>query len=471
MRLLSGLGLWALSLLALAPVQAETIAFTGARVIDGTGKAPIIDGVVVVTDGKIAAVGAKGRTAIPAGATRIDVTGKTIMPGIVNAHGHLFFDAKSAVPPRTQLTDQLALYARYGITTVYSLGDDGVETVKLRDELRTAPFGPGMARLYVSGPVLNAKTPEEGRATVTANAARGVDIIKIRLEGPPDAPIRTPAVYGAMIDQAHQEKLRIAVHMFTADETKGVVEAGADILGPQHPRPRRRPGADRRDQGERRGLYPDPDAGPFASSSTESTPDFTTDPFSRRRRRIARRSPPLLEPEAQAKVKASASAQAIKPALEQAKRNLKLLSDAGVQIAMGTDTGAPTGRWQGYFEHLENADDGRGRTDPDEGAGRRDRGRREGDADRRHGRHLAVRAGRPTCWCWAPIRWPISATPIAWSRSGSPAASSTEDPTPARIFRHSSGGFFFLPLLCWIFGSVFRAASQACCAVVFPVTL
>jgi len=56
---------------------------------------------------------------------------------------------------------------------------------------------------------------------------------------------------------------------------------------------------------------------------------------------------------AQARVKASASAQAIKPALEQAKRNLKLLSDAGVPIAMGTDTGAPTGRWQGYFEHLE----------------------------------------------------------------------------------------------------------------------
>ena len=43
----------------------------------------------------------------------------------------------------------------------------------------------------------------------------------------------------------------------------------------------------------------------------------------------------------------------LKPALEQAKRNLKLLSDAGVPIAMGTDTGAPTGRWQGYFEHLE----------------------------------------------------------------------------------------------------------------------
>lgn len=352
MRFLSGLGLWALSLLAFVPAGAETIAFTGARVIDGTGKAPIANGVVVVTDGKIVAVGTRARTPVPAGATRIDVTGKTIMPGIVNAHGHLFFDAKSAVPARTQLTDQLALYARYGVTTVYSLGDDGVETVKLRDELRTAPFGPGMARLYVSGPVLTARTAEEGRATVTANAARGVDIIKIRLEGPPDAPIRTPAVYGAMIDQAHLDKLRIAVHMFTADETKGVVDAGADILAHSIRDRDADPELIAAIKANGVGYIPTltRDLSVFVY---ESTPDFVSDPFFTKEAAYREPLQPLLDPEAQAKVKASASAQAIKPALEQAKRNLKLLSDAGVQIAMGTDTGAPTGRWQGYFEHLE----------------------------------------------------------------------------------------------------------------------
>lgn len=353
MRFLTGLGLWAaLSLAVIAPAPAETTAFIGATVIDGTGRAPVVDGVVVVTDGKIAAVGARGRVAIPAGATRIDVKGKTIMPGIVNAHGHLFFDTRSAVPPRTQLADQLALYARYGVTTVYSLGDDGVETVKLRDELRSAPYGPGMARLWVSGPVLTAKSPEEGRATVTANAARGVDIIKIRLEGPPDAPIRTPAVYGAMIDQAHLEKLRIAVHMFTADETKGVVDAGADILAHSIRDRDVDPVLIAAIKANGVGYIPTltRDLSVFVY---ESTPDFITDPFFTKE--AAYRAPlaPLLDPAAQARVKASASAQAIKPALEQAKRNLKLLSDAGVPIAMGTDTGAPTGRWQGYFEHLE----------------------------------------------------------------------------------------------------------------------
>lgn len=352
MRFLSGLGLWALSLLAIAPVHAETTAFTGARVIDGTGRAPIPNGVVVVSDGKITAVGTRARTPIPAGATRIDVTGKTIMPGIVNAHGHLFFDAKSAIPPRTQLADQLALYARYGVTTVYSLGDDGVETVKLRDELRTAPFGPGMARLYVSGPVLTATSPDEGRAAVTANAALGVDIIKIRLEGPPDAPIRTPAVYGAMIEQAHIDKLRIAAHMFTADETKGLVDAGVDILAHSIRDRDVDPALIAEIKAKGVGYIPTltRDLSVFVY---ESTPDFVTDPFFTREEAYRLPLAALLEPEAQARVKASAAAQAIKPALDQARRNLKLLSDAGVAIAMGTDTGAPTGRWQGYFEHLE----------------------------------------------------------------------------------------------------------------------
>ncbi|MDB5703633.1 MAG: Amidohydrolase family protein [Sphingomonas bacterium] len=351
MRFLIGLGLWAVALVSAAPASAETLAFTGATVIDGTGQAPIADGVVVVKDGRIVAVGPRRGTAIPAGATRIDVSGKTIMPGIVNAHGHLFFDATSAVPARTQLADQLALYARYGVTTVFRLGDDGVESVSLRDALRRSA-APGMARLYVAGPVLNAKDPVEGRAKVTANAARGVDIIKIRLEGPPDAPIRTPAVYGAMIAQAHAEKRRIAVHMFTADETKGVVEAGADILAHSIRDRDADPTLIAAIKSRGVGYIPTltRDLSVFVY---ESTPAFVSDPFFARE--AAYRAPLalLMAPEAQAKVKASASAQAIKPALVQAERNLKLLSDAGVPIAMGTDTGAPTGRWQGYFEHLE----------------------------------------------------------------------------------------------------------------------
>lgn len=341
-----------LSLLAAVPATAETTAFIGATVIDGTGRPPIADGVIVVTDGRITAVGRRDDIAIPDAATRIDVAGKVVMPGIINAHGHLFFDPASAVSPRTQLADQLALYARYGVTTVQSLGDDGIESVKLRDALRRSPGEAGTARLLVSGPVLNARSAADGKASVHANAARGVDIIKIRLEGPSDAPIRQPAVYRAMIDQAHADGLRLAAHMFTADETAGLVRAGVDILA--HSIRDRDAGPAliaeirRRDIGYIPTLTRD-----LSVFVYEARPDFIDDPFFTREASYRAPLAALLTPEAQAKVRADRDAQAIKPALAQARRNLKLLADGGVRIAMGTDTGAPTGRWQGYFEHLE----------------------------------------------------------------------------------------------------------------------
>jgi imidazolonepropionase-like amidohydrolase len=357
MRVASWLGLCAAALFALAsPAAAATVAFVGGTVIDGTGRPAIADAVVVATDGTITAVGPRASTPIPAGAQRIDVSGKTLIPGLINAHAHVAFDAKLPATPHDQLADQLALYARYGVTTIYSLGDDGVESVKLRDELRKAPADarPGMARLYVAGPVLSATDVANGRANVIENAKRGVDITKIRLEGAPDAPIRQPAVYGAMIAQSHAENLRIAVHMFTADETKGVVDAGADILAHSI-----------RDRDADAALIAAIKAKNVAYIPTltrdlsvfvyESTPDFAADPFFTKEAAYRAPMAALLAPEAQARVKASANAQSVKPALAQGKRNLKLLSDAGVTIAMGTDTGAPTGRWQGYFEHVELA--------------------------------------------------------------------------------------------------------------------
>lgn len=356
MYFLKGLGLGILALLAAVPASAGTTAFVGATVIDGTGATPVRDGVVVVTDGRIVAVGPRSTVAIPADAERVDLAGKTVMPGIVNAHAHVNASPRSAVPARQQLVDQLALYARYGVTTVYSLGDDGAESVALSRETREQSRAGTLdhARLFVSGPVLNATDPADGRKRVTENVARGVDIIKVRLEGPPDAPIRQPAVYGAMIDRTHAEGKRIAIHMFTAAETKGVVDAGVDILA--HSIRDRDADAALIAALKARGVGYIPtltrDLSVFVY---EGTPDFVADPFFAKE--AAYRAPlaALSTPEAQAKMRADPAAQAIKPALAQAKRNLKLLSDAGVPIAMGTDSGAGAGRFQGYFEHLEMA--------------------------------------------------------------------------------------------------------------------
>jgi imidazolonepropionase-like amidohydrolase len=345
--------LFAASLVVAAPAPAATVALTGATVIDGTGRPPMADAVVVITDGMITAVGPRGSVSPPAGAQRIDLAGKTIIPGLINAHGHVELDARSSTAPRQQLADQLALYARYGVTTVYSLGDDGVESVRLRDAIRAGGPGEG-ARFYVSGPILNPRDVASGVGEVNANVARGVDIIKIRLQGPPEVAIRQPPVLQAIVERAHADKRMVAAHIFTTAETQAVLHAGADVIAHSIRDSDADPALVAQIKQKGVGYIPTltRDLSVFVY---ESTPDFVSDPFFTKEQAYKAPLAPLLTPEAQARVRGNAGSQAIKPALAQAKRNLKILADAGVPIAMGTDTGAPTGRWQGYFEHVELA--------------------------------------------------------------------------------------------------------------------
>src|SRR5437763_4631367 len=123
-------------------------AFTGGRVIDGTGKAPIENATILVRNGRIEAVGKSVK--VPAGAERIDVAGKTIVPGLINGHGHV------------SNIDQLGLYARYGITTVLSLGGD--KEIELRDRTRAEQGTPTVSRsrLFIAGPIPTSKTAEDG---------------------------------------------------------------------------------------------------------------------------------------------------------------------------------------------------------------------------------------------------------------------------------------------------------------------
>ena len=168
-------------------------AFVGARIIDGNGDAPVENGVLVVRDGRIEAVGASDAVDIPPDAEQIDVTGRTIMPGMINAHGH--------VNPRPYTEEavesQLALYARYGVTTVFSLGGDGPEGMAVRDRQDTPDLD--HARLFVAGPVVTGDTPEEAVAVVNAVADSGADIVKIRVDDNLGASTKmTPEIYQAV---------------------------------------------------------------------------------------------------------------------------------------------------------------------------------------------------------------------------------------------------------------------------------
>ncbi len=245
------------------------------------------------------------------------------------------------------------MYADYGVTTVVVLGteaEDLQDAVRLRDEQENGPLS--RTRLYVAGPSLrDVKTVDDARARVDRLADAKVDIIKMHLTGGPnDTP---PPVYAAIIDEAHKRGLRVAAHIFYLKDARGVLDAGVDVLAHSV-----------RDQDvdlalitelKRRNVgYIPTFTRDLAAFVYETTPSFFSDPFFVRRMDAYRPQVTLLsDPAQQEKTRTNKDAQAIKTALEQGSRNLKRLSDAGVAIALGTDSGANLGQWQGYFEHME----------------------------------------------------------------------------------------------------------------------
>ena len=328
-------------------------ALIGATVIAGTGAAPIVNAVIVVRDGKIQAVDKAGDESVPEDADVVDVTGKFIVPGMINAHGHVggTLGMEGNHYSRENVLRQLGLYARYGVTTVVSLGGDEEPGVQVRDEQDTPALD--RSRLFVAGTVVTGDTPEAALELVDGNAAFGANFIKIRVDdnlGTIDK--MTPNVYKAVINRAHELKLPVASHLFYLNDAKGLLEAGADFVVHSV-----------RDQDvddELAQLLIDNDvcysptlSREYVMFAYEEVPDFFDDPFF-----LAEADPAVLEqlkdPERMAGVAASPTAQRYKAALTQAQKNLRMLSEAGVTIAMGTDTGPPT-RFQGYFEHVELA--------------------------------------------------------------------------------------------------------------------
>jgi imidazolonepropionase-like amidohydrolase len=334
---------------AQAPQGAVT-ALTGVRIIDGTGRAPIEQGTVVFGNGRIVAAGAAPAVQIPAGATRIDLSGKTVMPGMINAHGHVQHQTKT-FPAREDLTRRLRMYANYGITTVVSLGqtslDEQAEVIELRDEQDRIALD--RARVYTSGPsIRNQKTTDEVRQTVNRYADAKVDRIKTHV-----AAAQTPEVYAALIDQAHQRGLRAAAHIFFLKEAEMVLERGVDIIAhsvrDQDVTPAFMAEMKRRNVGYIPTLTRD-----LSLVVYETTPAFLKDPFFLRGTSVYGEQVALVtDPGYQQKMREDPQTKVIKQALAQGIRNVKLLSDAGVTIAMGTDSGTDEGRWQGYFEQVE----------------------------------------------------------------------------------------------------------------------
>jgi imidazolonepropionase-like amidohydrolase len=328
--------------------------FTGARV-PAIGTAPALDNAtIVVRNGRIEAIGAGTAVARPAGAETVDLTGKFVIPGLVAAHVHI--SDIDGIKPRAyteaNTLRQLALFARYGITTVYSLGGEQAPAFRARDTQDTPALD--RARLYLSGEVVTGATPEAVRQTVARLAESGVNVIKIRVDDNLGSTQKmAPEVYRAVIEEAHARKLPVAAHLFYLDDAKGLLRAGVDFIAHSV--------RDREIDDEFMALMKARNV-PYCPTLTrelatfvyESTPPFFADPFFTReadRDLVAR----LQEPARQQAMRTSQTAQRYKEALAVARRNLKKAADNGVLIAMGTDSGAFPERFQGYYEHLEMA--------------------------------------------------------------------------------------------------------------------
>jgi imidazolonepropionase-like amidohydrolase len=316
---------------------AQDQAFIGARIIDGTGKTPVEKATLLVRNGRIAAMGPSVK--IPAGAERIDVSGKTIIPGLINGHGHV------------NDPGQLGLYARYGVTTVFSLGGD--KEIELRDQTRAEQQTPALARarLYIAGPIPVPKTAEDGRKAVDAIAAAKTDIVKFRLDDNLGHSVKMPPeAYTAIIDEAHKKGMRVAVHVVTLADAKAVLRLGADYIAHSI--------RDEEIDGEAIGLLKKNNAFYTPTLMREVStfvyaekPAFLSDPFLLKDGNKAEMTK-AQDPAFQETMRNDKSGLWYKEHLPVAMRNLKKIEDAGVPVVMGTDTGPPY-RFQGYFEHME----------------------------------------------------------------------------------------------------------------------
>jgi imidazolonepropionase-like amidohydrolase len=212
-----------------ASAQSVT-AFEGARLIVGDGS--VIDNATVVVEGaKVTQVGRTADVRVPAGATRVNLAGKTVMPMIIDTHVHLS-------PTRDALIRDLKLRAYYGVSTVMSLGTDKYEVLELRGQTIS-----GAARFLSAGRGITMQepgrlpiphwisSPEEGRKAVEELAAQRVDIVKIWVDTRGDKYKKlTPEIYGAIIDEAHKRGLRVTAHIFDLEDAKGLIRAGLDAF-------------------------------------------------------------------------------------------------------------------------------------------------------------------------------------------------------------------------------------------------
>lgn len=333
----------------------DGMAWVGARIWTGADAGYLDNAVLLVRNGRIEDVFSLDDRDLPDNVEVRDVSGRYLVPGLINAHGHVGMARGLETGPdihsRDNVEAQLRLYARYGVTTVVSLGDEPPQAFDVRTAVTEATH-PDMARLFLAGDVLEPDTPDEARDAVQAHAELDPDWIKIRVDDQLGTREAMPEpVFGALIDEASELSFPVASHMVTLEDSKALLRAGTGLLAHSV--------RDAPVDSELIRLMRARDICITPTLTREVSvfiyavrPDFFDDPFF-----LKAADPEVLEtlqqPEVQARFTGRA-ADYYREALPLAKDNMMRLHEAGIRVAMGTDSGPPA-RFQGYFEHMEMA--------------------------------------------------------------------------------------------------------------------
>ena len=365
--------LTATALLVVAAVSAQTpasvpILFEGGRLIADARRPPIENAALLIDRGRVVSSGRKGDVKAPAGALRVDFTGKTIVPALVDAHVHLGYQVGLNFAAenftRETLVDQLNRYAYAGIAAVLSLGTEpGDLPFQIRAEQEAGRLGGALfltAGRGIAAPNAGPGTPElkaaaygvttedDARRAVREQVARNVAFVKIWVDDRNGTVQKlSPALYRAVIDEAHTLNTRVIAHIFYLDDAKDLARAGVDAfahlvrdkevdeelvgLMQQHSIAQMPNIAI-----SENGIYAAPPAWLDAPLLREVEPAAVID---RVRSSYARRSP-----EAVARAKATYAVM---------ERSLARLEAAGVPIVLGTDDGAVRDHFYAFTAHRE----------------------------------------------------------------------------------------------------------------------
>ncbi|MEV0487858.1 amidohydrolase family protein [Streptomyces sp. NPDC050508] len=345
------------------PDRAATV-YTGCRVIPGDGTAPIDGAAITVRDGVIESVG----TAVPGGAMeRIDLTGKTVMPTIIDTHGHLGYWKSGRVASqnfsRENALDHLRRLAYYGVSALLSLGTDRNDTeIGIRDEQRAGKLSdPELALLLTAGTGIVAPTPgngnggphfatdvmneattaEQAREAVRRVAGKRVDVVKLWIDDRRGTKAKLPSdLAEAAVREAHAHGLTAIAHIHDLSDAKIAVAAGADGLA--HLVRTRAP-----DRAVLEAIL-ERDVFQFSSLSIQNAHDASW-----------LDEPALAETVPRTVIQAireqlpTDSARQVADAYAVLEDSFRSYIDAGVRIALSGDTGARAWQIPGYAEHRE----------------------------------------------------------------------------------------------------------------------